>query len=402
MIQTKKLTFTYREFSKGAFEPQTWKILPHEHTWVHGPHGSGKSTLLKVIINSAVPLLSGSQSGDLISDLKDEDVFYEHGHQPGIFHFESLHDEWMFCQQTWGGQPLNRFSNADDAFKAFHIDHLASKKTSELSRGEQHLLKLVIPLSLRWYPWMILDEPFVFIDLPKQDMIFSHIKYHVEQGSTLIVADHAKKSWHQHIDFFNSIALTPQFEYQPWLDIALLKTKNTDPKKITALHDIKKTMKFIESVALKPKTWLLLEGPNGIGKTQFCMALLSNLCKNKQSPVQVRMLMDQTRLMYFSQTLGQEWEGHSTISHPYAQRPSNALSEGECKIEMLQRVLADQPDLLLVDDLFEGLNTLYRTYACQWLKAYKNAGGIIVHTTSSPLSDKERRHIDNTFHLGGM
>lgn len=186
LLRTSHLTKTYD--GHGAVRDLNLRLDPGRLVALVGHNGAGKSTLLGMIAGLIEPtdgevLVDGHVAGTLparaaLSYAGDNPVLYddlsvwEH-----LEYVAALHgvDDW----ETPGRELVKRFELLDRA------DDLPSR----FSRGMRQKVALAVAL-VRPSPLVIIDEPFVGLDMRAQTALIEVLAARTRAGSTVIVATH--------------------------------------------------------------------------------------------------------------------------------------------------------------------------------------------------------------------
>jgi iron complex transport system ATP-binding protein len=186
VIEARGLTVGYtqpvlRGLDWTAEAGQLWAVL--------GPNGAGKSTLLKTCLGLLKPS-AGSVSvlGRAVQAWERQSLAQRLAWVPQQFHadggFTALEVVLMGRSPHLGhwGIPSGRdVARAEAALEELGVASLASRRTSELSGGEQRLVWLARALT-QAPELLLLDEPTAFLDLKHQAEALSRLSRRVSAG----------------------------------------------------------------------------------------------------------------------------------------------------------------------------------------------------------------------------
>jgi len=155
--------------------------------WIRGVNGSGKSTLLKSIAG-IIPF-----DGDIfINDinLKHHPVLSRR--QVGYCEAEPVYPVFLTASDIIGFityvRDIER-REAEKVVKFFSLGHYMGQATGGYSTGMLKKLALCIAF-LGNLPWILLDEPFAFIDKETEERVFDMINQKSNEGVSLIISSH--------------------------------------------------------------------------------------------------------------------------------------------------------------------------------------------------------------------
>ncbi len=162
-----------------------------------GPNGAGKSTLLKVALGLVEPL-SGkvSVSGKLAYVPQRESVDWD---------FPITAEEVVLMGRYGNLNLFGRPKKADfEAVKAaleqVGMGGLAKRQIGQLSGGQQQRLFIARAL-VQNADLLLLDEPFVGVDLATEKAIMSLLKKLKDQGKTILIVHHDLPSVEEYFDW---------------------------------------------------------------------------------------------------------------------------------------------------------------------------------------------------------
>jgi ABC-2 type transport system ATP-binding protein len=154
-----------------------------------GPNGAGKTTLLKILA-----LIARAEHGSVFFDGRDAASDFRHihpiiGYVPqdvALFEDLSVLDN-LLC---WSRQSSRAAKiQARRIIQELSLDAFSAKKVSALSGGMKRRVNLAVAL-LDDPEVLILDEPFVGVDIEQRRQIIKYLKAMAEKGVTQLIASH--------------------------------------------------------------------------------------------------------------------------------------------------------------------------------------------------------------------
>ncbi len=169
-------------------------IEPGNVYGIIGPNGAGKSTLFKAVlglidVNSGAVLINGepieTQRKNIVYVPQKDEV------------------DWQFPATVMDIVKMGRYPHkklfqrmnrqdeeaALDALRQIGIEHLKNRQIGELSGGQQQRVFLARALC-QGAGILLLDEPFVGVDITTEEKIMSILKNLAAEGKTLLVVHH--------------------------------------------------------------------------------------------------------------------------------------------------------------------------------------------------------------------
>lgn len=202
-----KLILEAKKINKYFHDPVTNQVLQDisftmkqsEFISVVGKSGCGKSTLLYILST-----MDTDYEGELFLDgismkgKSDEELSRVRNEKIGfVFQFHYLLPEFSVLQNVMmPGLKLARYSkeevehNASERLKSLGIDHLATKRASQISGGEKQ--RVAIARALINNPLIIMgDEPTGNLDHKNSDIVFDIFhQLAAETGQSLLIVTH--------------------------------------------------------------------------------------------------------------------------------------------------------------------------------------------------------------------
>ena len=197
-VYTRHVRYGAREILRDV----EWRVRHGERWTLTGPNGSGKSLLLSLVCadnpqayaNDITLFDRKRGSGESIWDIKDSIGYVSPEMQ---LYFKSASKVKEIVVQGMRNS-LNRYKPVNDDerdtalawLSLLDITHLADRRFSELSAGEQRLV-LVARALIKQPPLLVLDEPLHGLDSRRKQRVKSIIDAVVcKNGSSLIFVTH--------------------------------------------------------------------------------------------------------------------------------------------------------------------------------------------------------------------
>ena len=195
LARIEELAYWYPEADRPALEDISFELEPGEVVCLLGSSGSGKSTLLRALAG-LVPHFHGGQfvgrvevGGRDTRQAKPSDLA---GTVASVFQdpedqvvFTIVENEVAFGLENIGVPPARIRDRALDALRAVGADHLAGRRTHELSSGE--LQRVCVAAALALGPaLLLLDEPTSQLDPDGAEAL---LDYASELGCAVVVSE---------------------------------------------------------------------------------------------------------------------------------------------------------------------------------------------------------------------
>lgn len=190
--RTRVLTNIYLDIDKGKIHG------------VIGPNGAGKSTLFKAILG-LIDTDSGTITfeGKSIKDVRKSVVYVPQKNDVDWNFPATVLDIVLMGRYPFKGI-LQRLNDEDkkiamDALEEIGITHLKDRQIGELSGGQQQRVFIARALCQQ-AEIILLDEPFVGIDITTETKIIQILKKLTAQGKTLLVVHHDLSTVEEYFD----------------------------------------------------------------------------------------------------------------------------------------------------------------------------------------------------------
>lgn len=191
-IDITDLTVAYKDII--ALDSVTVSISSQKITGVIGPNGSGKSTLLKAILE-IIPKKTGTVIlfGQSLNQVRNRIAY--------VPQRESI--DWNFPisvsqvvemgrlnkKKWWKKLNQNDHEIVRNALEEVQMSDFANRSIGELSGGQQQRVFIARALAQQ-AELIIMDEPFVGIDMASQETILRLVKKMRDDGKTIVIVHH--------------------------------------------------------------------------------------------------------------------------------------------------------------------------------------------------------------------
>lgn len=189
-LQVNGLTKSYGE--KKALDNFSMHISEGEIVGLVGRNGAGKTTLLNCIAGNIFPD-AGSIFFDKYNLLKESEIRKDFGIliQPSFLDYMNTYDNLRLLQNAvgiWDEKIIRKQS--DEVLKIVGLENKGKTYVRSFSFGMKQRLGFAQAL-LNGHKFMILDEPFVGLDINGREMVKEHIRKIVkEKQMGVIFSDH--------------------------------------------------------------------------------------------------------------------------------------------------------------------------------------------------------------------
>ena len=189
-LQVNGLTKSYGE--KKALDNFSMQISEGEIVGLVGRNGAGKTTLLNCIAGNIFPD-AGSIFFDKYNLLKESEIRKDFGIliQPSFLDYMNTYDNLRLLQNAvgiWDEKIIRKQS--DEVLKIVGLENKGKTYVRSFSFGMKQRLGFAQAL-LNGHKFMILDEPFVGLDINGREMVKEHIRKIVKEKQIgVIFSDH--------------------------------------------------------------------------------------------------------------------------------------------------------------------------------------------------------------------
>lgn len=201
-IEICDLTVFYRDTL--ALDQVSLSINQGKITGIIGPNGSGKSSLLKGILG-IIPVKNGTVTffGDSLEKYRSK-IAYVPQRESIDWDFPITVEEVVAMGRIRPKKWWSRASVADkeiikETLKKVQLSEFFNRQIGQLSGGQQQRVFLARALAQE-ADLIVMDEPFVGIDMVSQDSILSIVQKLRDSGKTVIIVHHDLSIVSQYFD----------------------------------------------------------------------------------------------------------------------------------------------------------------------------------------------------------
>lgn len=203
IISVKDLTVAYQE------SPVIWDLdfyVPKQKILgIVGPNGSGKTTLLKSILGIIKPTTGLVKVAGQTYNRFQHNIAYVPQKTSVDWNFPTdvLDVVLMgrYAHLSWFARPSEKDKDiALQALKTMKMEHFAHRHISQLSGGQQQRVFLARALAQQ-AEILIMDEPFVGIDITTEQLILKLLQQLRSEGKTIIVVHHDLSTVKKYFDW---------------------------------------------------------------------------------------------------------------------------------------------------------------------------------------------------------
>jgi energy-coupling factor transport system ATP-binding protein len=421
LARIKGLGYSYPGADRRALEDISFELEPGELVCLLGASGSGKSTLLRALAGLVPHFHGGNFVGGVEVDGRDTrrvrpsglagtvaSVFQDPEDQVV---FTIVENEVAFGLENLGVAPARIRGRALDALRAVDADHLAARRTHELSSGE--LQRVCVAAALALGPaLLLLDEPTSQLDPDGAEAL---LDYAVELGCAVVVSEQRpalpleRADRVVFLDRGRVVLDAAREDALRWLAAERPAFLPREPVQLDAdaggdllarldgaAYAHGQRLVRVPDLELRRGEIVALMGPNGSGKTTLAK-LVSGLLEPTQGVV------DRTgRATYLSQDPGRYVVAERVDEEValgvggdldrarialelvglggYERRHPRDLSSGERERLALAAVLVTEPDLLVLDEPTRGMDPERKLELAALLRAQAGDRGTLVVT----------------------
>jgi ABC-type Mn2+/Zn2+ transport system ATPase subunit len=201
-IEINGLTISYKEML--ALDNITLSIAAGKITGIIGPNGSGKSTMLKGILG-IVPISSGEVSffGTTLENYRSN-IAYVPQRETIDWDFPITVEEVVAMgriqpKKWWARTTLLDKEIVEETLKKVQLSEFATRQIGQLSGGQQQRVFLARALAQE-AKLIVMDEPFVGIDMASQNSILAIVQKLRDAGKTIVIVHHDLSVVSQYFD----------------------------------------------------------------------------------------------------------------------------------------------------------------------------------------------------------
>jgi energy-coupling factor transport system ATP-binding protein len=421
LARIEELAYWYPEADRPALEDISFELEPGEVVCLLGSSGSGKSTLLRALAG-LVPHFHGGQFAGRVEvggrDTRQAKPSDLAGTVASVFQdpedqvvFTIVENEVAFGLENIGVAPARIRDRALEALRAVGADHLASRRTHELSSGELQRVCVAAALALR-PALLLLDEPTSQLDPSGAEALLDHA---AELGCAVVVSEQRpalpleRADRVVFLDRGRVVLDAAREDALRWLAAERPAFLPREPVQLDAdaggdllarlegaafAHG--QRLVRVPDLELRRGEVVALIGPNGSGKTTLAK-LVAGLLEPTQGLVH-----RSGRAAYLSQDpgryvvaerveeevalgVGGDLERARAALEPvglqgYEHRHPRDLSSGERERLALAAVLVTEPDVLVLDEPTRGMDPERKLELAALLRAQAGDRGTLVVT----------------------
>ena len=421
LARIEELAYWYPEADRPALEDISFELEPGEVVCLLGSSGSGKSTLLRALAG-LVPHFHGGQfvgrvevGGRDTRQAKPSDLA---GTVASVFQdpedqvvFTIVENEVAFGLENIGVAPARIRDRALEALRAVGADHLAGRRTHELSSGELQRVCVAAALALR-PALLLLDEPTSQLDPGGAEALLDHA---AELGCAVVVSEQRPALPLERADrvvFLDQgrvVLDAAREDALRWLAAERPAFLPREPVQLDgdgggellarlegAAYAHGPRLIRLPDLELRRGEVVALIGPNGSGKTTLAKLVVGLL-----EPTQ-GLVHRSGRAAYLSQDPGRyvvaerveeevalgvggdlerAWTALELVGlRGFEQRHPRDLSSGERERLALAAVLVTEPDVLVLDEPTRGMDPERKLELAALLRAQTGDRGTLVVT----------------------
>lgn len=441
MIRVQDFSYRYQGAGQPALRGVDLEVERGEFVLLTGPSGCGKSTLALALAGFLFSQFNGESSGEIKfagHDLRETPI-YEHADRVGLiqqnpenqFVALTVEDEIVFGLENRRWSRAKMEERLTWSLQAVGCDHLRRRKLSTLSGGEKQ--KIALAAVLAFQPQVIIfDEPTSSLDPPSTREIFELIlRLQAESDLTLLVIEHKldflRRANPRQVVMESGRILTQDRSTLPGLKLDIHSPVNPSlpSSPLISLDNISVELeekRILEEVSFQIRAGELISllGPNGSGKSTLLLTILGLIepesgavaypgletGKGRTSDLagQIGLVFQNPDHQLFASTVweeavfaprrfgmaGSQFEDRAREllvraglegrleDHPYR------LSFGQKRRLNLVSVLAYQPAVLLLDEIFIGQDRENAAFLLQLLVDFTAGGGSVIMVNHNP------------------
>lgn len=163
-------------------------VKPGELIMLVGPNGAGKSTFLGLASGLVEPSTGEARvNGFPIGSIEARAATSFLPDAPVLYDDLSVNEHIEYIARLHNTEDWEEY--ADELLDMFNLTHRADDLPSKFSRGLKQKTGLILGL-IRPFSLLLIDEPFVGLDTPGQEMLVEVLADIAEQGASIICSTH--------------------------------------------------------------------------------------------------------------------------------------------------------------------------------------------------------------------
>ena len=364
---------------------------------IWGDNGVGKSTFFDTITGVIPNVIKADGSIQLNIDSDSKNII---GYVP-----QGVERSLMF------DTPENMTKDIPDSekktwLKKFMLSHIdmETRNMNELSSGERKKIELISELLYDNHKIVLLDEPTAFLDEPSKEVLFELLTF-VKKNKIILVITHDDYFKGKEVVWFHMLQtgmvnepFFPNCERGIPAKENMLLFDNLDISKrvfrqtVQINNDMPNMLKLpVQSIVIESNKNIAILGKNGCGKTTLDKKVFDYLVQNKPR-IKCLMMVQEVNKQFFAATIEEElflgcspdkrfrqfiytlMEYVDLLKHK--DMPAYFLSGGQKRLLLLLCLIAQSPDVIILDEPFEFIDVENRKKLIYILIEYQKRSGI--------------------------
>ncbi len=399
----KDLSFRYTPFDEFVFLNTSFSFS-EGITLITAPNSSGKTTLSRIFSGSIPALYKGEIKGVVELGERKKGIFIPQENEL-ILMYENVRDEVEFFTNIKDF----RFKRSDDFFKTWGLEHIADKKSSQLSAGEKQ--RYIMSFSLSFYTdgLIVMDEPFSHLD----DRVSSFMKDFIKviKDKIVIIFSH----------YFDGIE-----------DISNRICRIENKRIVEGKGDVKESIFYLEdsnsgrvileiknlkhpyiksklNMSVREGEIKVIYGPNGSGKTTL-MKIIAGYVKNYDGKVELRGISksdifyipsEPDKIIFFHRVCD-AFKSYDSCDNAFIEelslkdklkKPVSHLSYGDKQKLLLAMALVSKKKLIMIDEPIMSFDGKTANSISKILKYFTSLGGSVIISVPSKKIIKGKTEI---------